>query len=63
MAKKNLPVLVEPVVNLGLGIKWVAKVGWARRSHPVHWSVGSEEVVSELLVLALIILLEDSKVA
>lgn len=59
----NVPVLVEPVVGLGLGIKRVAEVGGAGRGDPVHGAVSQLEVVDQLLVSALIVLLHDSEVA
>ena len=58
----HLPVLVEPVVDLGLGIKWVSEVRGARRRDPVHGAISSQQVVSELLVAAFVVLLEEAKV-
>lgn len=55
-------VLVEPVVDLGLGVKWVTEVRGARRRNPVHGAVSSQQVVGELLVAAFIVLLEEAKV-
>lgn len=54
-------VLVEPVISLGLGVKWVSKVGWSGGGDPVSWSLGTEEVVDKLLVLSIIVFLEDSE--
>jgi hypothetical protein len=45
-------VLVEPVIGLGLGIKRVTEVGWSGRGDPVGWSLGTQEVVDQLLVLS-----------
>ncbi len=55
-------VFVEPVVDLGLGVKWVTEVRGARRRNPVHGAVSSQQVVGELLVAAFIVLLEEAKV-
>lgn len=60
--ESNLPVLIEPVIDLGLHIKGIAEVGGAGRGNPVHRSVGSEEVVSQLLVLSFVVLLHDTEV-
>jgi hypothetical protein len=54
-------VLVEPVVSLGLGVKRVSEVGWSGRSHPVCWSLGTEEVVNKLLVLSFVVLLNNTE--
>ena len=58
-----LPVLIEPVVSLGLGVERVAEVGWARAGNPVHGAIVHQEVVRQLLVPALVVLLHDAKVA
>ena len=57
-----LPVLVEPVVGLGLGVEGIAEVARARRRDPVHGAVVQQEVVDQLLVAALVVLLHDSEV-
>ena len=54
-------VLVEPVISLGLGVKWVSKVGWSGGGDPVSWSLGTEKVVNKLLVLSLIVLLDNTE--
>ena len=54
-------ILVEPVISLGLGVKWVSKVGWSRGGHPVSWSLGTEKVVNKLLVLSITVFLKDSE--
>ena len=59
----NLPVLVEPVVGLGLGVKRVAEVGGAGGGDPVHWAVVELEVVDKLLVATLVVLLHDAEVS
>ena len=56
-------ILIEPIVNLGLGIKRVAEVGRTRRGNPVHVTVSAQKVVCQLLVLAVIVLLHDTEVA
>ena len=58
-----VPVLIEPVVSLGLGIERVSEVGWARAGHPVHGTIVQQEVVDQLFVPALIVLLHNAKVA
>ena len=57
-----LPVLIEPVVNLGLDIKRIAEVGGTGRGNPVHGAVSGQKVVSQLLVLSLVVLLHDAEV-
>ena len=59
---RHLPVLIEPVVSLGLGIERITKVARARRCNPVHGAVRQEEVVRELLVAALVVLLHDAEI-
>ena len=54
-------ILVEPVISLGLGVKWVSKVGWSGGGDPVSWSLGTEKVVNKLLVLSLIVLLDNTE--
>lgn len=56
----DLPVLIEPVVSLGLDLKWIAEVAWTRRSDPVHWAISASDVVDELDVLSLVVLLHDT---
>lgn len=55
------PVLVEPVINLGLGIEGISEVARARRGDPVHGSVSGQDVVGKLLVSALGVLLKESE--
>ena len=57
-----LPVLVEPVIGLCLGVKRVAEVAGAGRSHPVVGAVRQQEVVDKLLVATLVVLLHDAEV-
>lgn len=59
----NLPVLVEPVVNLSFGIKRISEIAGTGGSDPVHWTISCKQVVGEFLVLAVVILLHNSKVA
>ena len=54
-------VLIEPVISLGLGVKWVTEVGWSGGSDPVSWSLGTEKVVNKLLVLSIVVFLNDSE--
>jgi hypothetical protein len=54
-------VFIEPVINLGLGVKWISEVRWSWRSNPVGWSLCAEKVVNKLLVLSLIVLLDNSE--
>ena len=58
-----LPVLIEPVVSLGLGIEGITEVAGARRRHPVHGTVIEKEAIRELLVAALVVILQDAEVA
>ena len=57
-----LPVLIEPVVDLGLNIKWVTEVGGSGGGNPVHVAVSGEDVVSQLLLSTFVVLLENSEV-
>ena len=63
MEIEHLPVLVKPVVSLGLGVERIAEVAGTGRSNPVVGTIGEEEVVDELLVASLIILLHDAEVS
>jgi len=54
-------VLIEPVINLGLGVEWISEVRWSWRSNPVGWSLCAEKVVNKLLVLSLVVLLDNSE--
>lgn len=62
MCDDNLPVLVEPVVDLGLDLKRVTEVGGAGRGNPVHRAISGQQVVCQFLVLAIIVLLHDTEV-
>ena len=57
-----LPVLIEPVIGLGLGVKGVTEVGWTGAGNPVHGATVHLEVVGQLLVSTLVVLLHDAKV-
>jgi len=59
----NVPVLVEPVVGLGLGVEGVAEVGGTGGGDPEHGAVIELEVVDQLLVSALVVLLHNAEVA
>jgi len=63
MKVNNLPVFIEPVVDLGLDVQWVSEVRGAGRSDPVHISISSQQVVGQFFVSALVVLLTQSKVA
>lgn len=58
-----LPVLIEPVVDLGLGVKRVAKVGGSGGGNPEFVLIIAEQVVDQLLVLSLVVLLDDAEVS
>ena len=58
-----LPVFVEPVVNLGLGIKRVAEVGGSGGGNPEFVFIIAEHVVNQLLVLSLVVVLDDTEVS
>ena len=55
-------VLIEPVVSLGLGIKWITEVGGSRAGDPIRWPVSAKLGVNELLRLPLVVLLQDTEV-
>ena len=59
----DVPVLIEPVVSLGLGIERVAEVGWAGGSDPVVGTICHQEVVDKLLVSPLVVLLHNAEVS
>jgi hypothetical protein len=59
----NLPVLIEPVVNLGLGVNGVSEVGGSGRGNPELLLVCAEHVVDQLFVLSLVVVLDDTKVS
>ena len=54
-------ILIKPVISLGLGVKGIAEVGWPGGGYPVGWSVGTQKVVDQLLVLPIVILSEDTE--
>ena len=56
-------VFIEPVVWLGLGIEWVAEVGWPGGCNPEHWLVSAKNVVNELLALSVSVVLQDAEVS
>jgi len=58
-----LPVLVEPVVNLGLGVEGVTEVGGSGGGNPEFVLIIAEQVVNQLLVLSLVVLLDDAEVS
>jgi hypothetical protein len=58
-----LPVLIEPVVDLGLGVNGVAKVGGSGGSNPELLLISAEHVVNQLLILSLVIFLNDAEVS
>lgn len=58
-----LPVLIEPVVDLGLGVKRVAKVGGSGGGNPEFVLISAEHVVDQLLVLSLVVVLDDAEVS
>lgn len=59
----DLPVLVKPVISLGLHIEWVSEVRWTGGSNPESVSVLEGESVDQLLVLSLVVVLHDSEVS
>ena len=56
-----LPVLVEPVVGLGLNIKRIAEVGWTGRGDPEHLAIGLEQVICKFLVLSVVVVLHNAE--
>ena len=63
VAVKDLPVLIEPVISLGLGIKRVSEVAGAGRSDPVHGTIIELEIVDQFFVAALVVLLHNAEVS
>ena len=61
--EKHLPVLIEPIVNLSLGVKGVAEVGRSGGSNPEFLLVSAKQVVCQLLILSLVIFLNDAEVS
>jgi hypothetical protein len=59
---KYLPVLIEPVIDLSLDIKWVTEVGGSGRGNPVHVTVGGQDVVSQLLASSFVVFLDNTEV-
>ena len=59
----DLPVLIEPVVNLGLSVEGVAEVGRPGGGNPELLLVGAEDVVDQLLVLSLVVVLNNAEVS
>lgn len=55
-------VLIEPVVSLGLGIKWIAEVGGSRAGDPIRRPVSAKLGVDQLLRLPLVVLLQNTEV-
>lgn len=60
---RDLPVLIEPVVDLGLGVERISEVGGSRRGNPEFVLIIAKQVVDELLVLSLVVFLDDTEVA
>ncbi len=58
-----LPVLIEPVVDLGLGIEGIAEVGGSGGGNPEFVLIIAEHVVDQLLVLSLVVVLDDAEVS
>mmetsp|Transcript_6205 Transcript_6205/g.4387 ORF Transcript_6205/g.4387 Transcript_6205/m.4387 type:complete len:241 (+) Transcript_6205:169-891(+) len=56
-------VLIEPVVSLGLGVNGITEVARSARGNPVVRSIGHQKVISQLLVLSVVIVLQDSEVS
>ena len=57
-----LPVLIEPVINLGLDIERISKVRWSGRSNPMHISISGQKIVCQFFVSSLGVLFTNSKV-
>jgi hypothetical protein len=58
-----LPVLVKPVVDLGLGVNGVSEVGGSGGCYPELGLFIAKHVIDQLLVLPVIVLLENSEVS
>jgi hypothetical protein len=61
--KQFLPVLIEPVVDLCLGVNGVTEVRGSGRSNPEFLLISAEHVVNQLLILSLVIFLNDAEVS
>ena len=59
----SLPVLIEPVINLGLGVNGISEVRGARGGDPELVLISAEHVVDQLLVLSLVVFLNDTEVS
>jgi hypothetical protein len=59
----SLPVLIEPVVNLGLGVEGITEVGWSGGGNPELLLISAEDVVNQLLILSLVVFLDDTEVS
>ena len=59
----SLPVLIEPVINLGLGVDGISEVRGARGGDPELVLISAEHVVDQLLVLSLVVFLNDTEVS
>jgi len=55
-------VLIEPVIDLSLDIKWVTEVGGSGRGNPVHVTVSGQDVVSQLLASSFVVFLDNTEV-
>lgn len=58
-----LPVFIEPVIDLGFGIKRIAEIGWSGGGHPELWLLVYEQVIDQLLILSLVVVLNDTEVS
>ena len=56
-------VLIEPVVDLGLGVDGITEVARSAGGHPVVRTVGNKKVVGQLLVLSVVVILQDAEVS
>jgi hypothetical protein len=55
-------VLIEPVINLGLGVDGISEVGWSRGSNPELRFFSAEHIIDQLLVLSLVVFLDNTEV-
>ena len=57
------PILIEPVVNLCLGVNGISKVGWSGGCHPEFRFFCDEQVINQLFILPFVVFLNDTEVS
>jgi hypothetical protein len=59
----SLPILIEPVVDLGLGVEGISEVRGSGGSDPEFLLISAQDIVDQLLILSLVVFLDDSEVS